>query len=331
MNRTEFYSFYRKEILPLLGKYENERKKIVNIRFCLIFSFGILLLICLFAIFLFLDAPLWGRLLASIVICAISYLKLMELEIVFKRNIVAKFLIKIKNETLNNILSKIGDLKWSIVANSIYKESICGTHNGINFEIIEDLESLTFEFATNKLFKAKTFVHSKYDTNIIVFVLSFMFLITLPICFLYLHVTGVSVLKGDDFFEAIFFIIVGLFMAVCFVIGNLKYRKTKLEDISFNKNYVVRCEDEVEARYFLTTGFMERFKNLKTVFGKKNINCKCENNKITFTIDKKGNPFEIISVFKSFDNPEVMIKLYLEINAIFKMIDYFKLAEDTKI
>jgi hypothetical protein len=76
---------------------------------------------------------------------------------------------------------------------------------------------------------------------------------------------------------------------------------------------------------------MERFKNLKTVFGKKNISCKCENNKITFTIDKKGNPFEIISVFKSFNNPEAMIKLYHEINAIFKMIDYFKLAEDTKI
>lgn len=331
MNRTEFYSFYKREILPLLSKYEKERKNLVRAYYCLIFVSGIILicLISICAMFFLSDTPSWGMFLAFIGICAISYLKLMELEIVFKGNIVAKFLIKIKNESLNNILSKFGDLKWRVVANNIYTESIFGTHNGVVFNIIETSDNLIFEFATNKLFKATTFVHSKYDKNIIETVLLLVYYVAFLIIFLYCLLERMDMIV----FGLLVIIINVIFIkgAIDSLCSYLKYRKTKLEDTSFNKDYLVKCEDEVEARYFLTTGFMERFKNLQTVFGKKNINCKCENNKITFTIDKKGNPFEIISVFKSFNNPEAMIKLYYEINAIFMMIDYFKLAEDTKI
>ena len=199
------------------------------------------------------------------------------------------------------------------------------------FNIIETSDNLIFEFATNKLFKATTFVHSKYDKNITDTVSLLVFYVIFLIMFIDCLLRDLNM----------FYVLPGLFIIIFFAIlikgaidslrSYLKYRKTRLEDTSFNKDYLVKCEDEVEARYFLTTGFMERFKNLQTVFGKKNISCKCENNKITFTIDKKGNPFEVISIFKSFNNPEAMIKLYYEINAIFMMIDYFKLAEDTRI
>ena len=81
----------------------------------------------------------------------------------------------------------------------------------------------------------------------------------------------------------------GIYYAINF---NLKYKKTKLEDVNFNKNYIVKTDNEVEARYFLTTGFMERFKKLQTVFGKKNISCCAEKDIIRFTISKKDNPFD---------------------------------------
>ncbi len=48
-----------------------------------------------------------------------------------------------------------------------------------------------------------------------------------------------------------------------------RYKKVQLEDVEFAKMYNVFSTDQVEARYILTTGFMERLKNIKNLYTNK--------------------------------------------------------------
>ena len=109
-----------------------------------------------------------------------------------------------------------------------------------------------------------------------------------------------------------------------------KLEKVTLEDPKFNKRFNVYSADQVEARYHLTTGFMERFQNLNTAFGSNKAKCAFYNkDKIMIAISTKKNLFEIGSMFKSLENPEAVQCFYNELSSIIDMIDYFKLNEHT--
>ncbi len=47
------------------------------------------------------------------------------------------------------------------------------------------------------------------------------------------------------------------------------YERVALEDVEFEKLFEVYSEDQIEARYLLTTAFMERFKKIKQKYGDK--------------------------------------------------------------
>ena len=101
--------------------------------------------------------------------------------------------------------------------------------------------------------------------------------------------------------------------------------------INFNKYFTIYTEDEVEARYFLTPTFVERFQNFKNAFGNCKISCSCEQNNITFVLKKKKDLFEITDINTPFISSQAILVLYNEIQAIFEMIEYFKFDEKTKI
>ena len=70
---------------------------------------------------------------------------------------------------------------------------------------------------------------------------------------------------------------------------------------------------------------MEKFLNIRTAFGAKNAKCAFYENKIMFAISTNKNLFEIGSLNKSLLEPKSFSNLYREINAIYELIDYFKL------
>ena len=70
---------------------------------------------------------------------------------------------------------------------------------------------------------------------------------------------------------------------------------------------------------------MEKFMNLRTAFGAKNAKCSFNNDKITFAITTDKNLFEIGNLNQSLLDYKNFNKLYNEINAIYEIIDYFKL------
>lgn len=100
---------------------------------------------------------------------------------------------------------------------------------------------------------------------------------------------------------------------------------TKLEDIDFNKKYDVITDDEVEARYLLTTSFMERLKNMKTAFKTEKIRCSFYNQYLLIRLESKKDLFSICSLFKKVDDSKQFFTLYEEIISIIKLIDHFKL------
>lgn len=107
-----------------------------------------------------------------------------------------------------------------------------------------------------------------------------------------------------------------------------KQKEIKLEDPNFAKRFKVFSTDEVEARYLVTTAFMERFLKLGTSFGTKKLKCAFYDNQIMFAISTNKNLFEFGSLFKTLKNPK-NIHFFNELLSILDMIDYFKLDEKT--
>ncbi len=115
-------------------------------------------------------------------------------------------------------------------------------------------------------------------------------------------------------------------------------QKIYLEDIIFEKKYSVFSDDEVEARYMITTSFMERFNNLKTAFAINDVRCAFYKNKIIFAFNSiMKDFFEPVSTITNdiltlqplhnrLDNADKnFYKLFDELVATLEIIDYFKL------
>ena len=104
---------------------------------------------------------------------------------------------------------------------------------------------------------------------------------------------------------------------VIFSIKDQKMQKILLEDSIIKSICDVYSTDQVEGRYLLTPAFIERFKNLQTIYGSKEIRCSFYDGKIMFAIPTNGNYFEIDDA--SLNDTKKYIKFYEEINAIFEI------------
>lgn len=117
---------------------------------------------------------------------------------------------------------------------------------------------------------------------------------------------------------------------ILFIFPKNQMMSMKLEDSDFNKKYIVTTEDQIEGRYLITTGFMDRFKNLQTAFGTKNIKCAFFDNKVMFALHTNKDFFELSEgLFHSLKHPKRVKSFYEETTAIYDIIDYFKLDEKT--
>ena len=107
------------------------------------------------------------------------------------------------------------------------------------------------------------------------------------------------------------------------------YKKVKLEDPAFNKNFSVYSKDQVEARYLVTPAFMERLKELQKNFGGNKIQCSFWAGKVMFAISTDRDLFEFGDLFTPLNDKMQIFKFVDELDAICKMIDHLKLNERT--
>lgn len=118
--------------------------------------------------------------------------------------------------------------------------------------------------------------------------------------------------------------------------GNIE--KVNLEDPEFMKYYNVLSTDQIEARYILTTSFMERLKNLNGLFssnggvpnsGGKKVYCVFDEGNILIFITSYENLFEVFQYNQSMLNKSNYYKIFIQMTAIFDIINELKI--NTKI
>jgi len=115
-------------------------------------------------------------------------------------------------------------------------------------------------------------------------------------------------------------------------------QKVELEDPEFQKMFDVYSTDQIEARYLITTAFMERIKSMRETFNNEEDDDEevieggveiafCEN-KLLLMFDGTKDMFEYEScVSEKIDLFSESIKVIKQINSIFELIDYLKLDQ----
>ena len=211
-------------------------------------------------------------------------------------------------------------------------------------------DGVIISLPSNKNFNTKTVITTKGDTNVtnnlpylnlILFPLIILgcvpFLIFLPIILRLLAKTNfepsmiLAFISGMGPTILMGIVPIAVLGAVIFLYYKKKdkFKNTKTEDIVFDKRFKIHAQDQVEARYLITTGFMERLNELKLAFGTRNIKCSFFNNKIMITIQNHRDLFELGSLYKSCPNEKDIKRFYEEMLAIQKLITHLKLTNKT--
>lgn len=336
-----FYKKYEKEITPYIEKYEKERIK--EICKLIILPTIIILILALYQFNTVLAIAIYGG------FFIFRYFK----NKYFCGN--KKFKSLVKKDLLPKILESLEGISWcsgkeTISDETIRKSQLFGSYNirenddaftgeykGVTFKVSET--NLSYESGSgddhtvsnvfkgiiilidsNKEIKAHTKIQPKMDkkTEIIC---------TLLLVFLWGSLLYYAISSESYFISCIF-----LFSGTISIISLFSHsnKEMNLEDPDFNKKYIVTTEDQVEGRYLITTGFMDRFKNLQTAFGTKNIECAFFDNKVMFALHTNKDFFELSGgLFHSLKHPKRVKSFYEETTAIYDIIDYFKLDEKT--
>lgn len=354
--QKDFKKIYKEDIFPILKEQEVHRKKKARkFIFCYIF-FYLLITICLASLFWMAGMFEYDCLFTVIMVLTCSLLGFIFVWIqIFRRE--KAFLLELKKKCLPELLKHFGNIRWgnnekiisddelnasglfAVYNNRIVDDEFKGSYNGVDFKICEtDMRYITgsgknrtvvpvfrgviFSFALNKTIQNRTIVSTKGDLtqkN------EFLIYMVPAIYFIFMLIENPSN----------WLIWCALFVMLCisFYQYYSRLKKTKplnrvnLEDPKFNNKFDVYSSDQVEARFWVTPAFMERFQNLKTVFNAKKAKCSFYDNKIMIAIDTNKNVFEIGEVYKSLENPETIRTFCNEVSSINKMIDYFKIHE----
>ncbi len=99
----------------------------------------------------------------------------------------------------------------------------------------------------------------------------------------------------------------------------------RLEDPSFEKSYQVYASDQVEARYLLTTAFMERMMKLEKLYRKGRIVFAFFNDKLVLMIPVKRNLFEPANVFRPVVDLEDLRRTIKEFRMVCSLVDILKM------
>lgn len=106
-------------------------------------------------------------------------------------------------------------------------------------------------------------------------------------------------------------------------------QKVELEDVEFEKEFDVYGQDQVEARYLITAGFIERFKNLKEVYKTTNIKAAFLDNSIIIAIPCKRDMFRLGALTKPVSDTGQIQELFDEFVAVLSLVDLLDLEAKT--
>lgn len=106
-------------------------------------------------------------------------------------------------------------------------------------------------------------------------------------------------------------------------------KRTVLEDVVFEKKYDVYTDNEIEARYLITTAFMERLNNIQKIFNVTTVGCAFYKGDLYIAVYTSKDLFKLFDIEKPLNDYQQFMIFFNEILSIYKCIDYFKLSEKT--
>ncbi|MBR3675925.1 MAG: DUF3137 domain-containing protein [Alphaproteobacteria bacterium] len=104
-------------------------------------------------------------------------------------------------------------------------------------------------------------------------------------------------------------------------------QNVKLEDSRFEKVFEVYSDDQIEARYLLTTAFMERMLKLRDLYEGKSIQFCFDNNTLLLAIPTKQNMFEANSFFGSNADKKRVDLVFEQFYTVFSIVKLLKLNQ----
>ena len=112
-----------------------------------------------------------------------------------------------------------------------------------------------------------------------------------------------------------------------FYIKEENFQEVILEDVEFNREYNVYSQDQIEARYILTTAFIERLKNIKKICNAKYVRVAFKDKKIIIAIHTNKNMFQLADLISDIGE-KTFVQSFEEICSILEIIDTLKLNDN---
>jgi Ca2+/Na+ antiporter len=104
--------------------------------------------------------------------------------------------------------------------------------------------------------------------------------------------------------------------------------RVKLEDPLFEDAFEVYADNQIEARYLLTTAFMERMLKLCKLYAGKNIQFSFFDNKLLIAINTKQDMFETGTLFKTSPDKEQVERAFVQFYTVCSIVDILKLNQN---
>lgn len=105
-------------------------------------------------------------------------------------------------------------------------------------------------------------------------------------------------------------------------------KNVKLEDPIFEKHFEVYSSDQIEARYLLTTAFMQRLIDINNIFNSK-ISCCFNQDKLMIAIPTLKNMFEVPNLFMPINQAKKHKEYIAEITSLMSIVEILKLEQYT--
>lgn len=235
-----------------------------------------------------------------------------------------------------------------------FDDTICGTYKDVKFNILEVDTSVTsvenlvlylfmspflcgcgcfiFCFGFSFVFPLAISLGKLFNNDLFTICMILFYGLGVPLFGLFKLVTkvpfrGVFVeFEMNKNFEGHTFILERAVTSSTIKFDREKFEEVKLEDAEFCEKYIVYSDNQVEARYVLTTAFIERFKNMKTAFKAKFIRAAFKDGKITIAIDAGRDLFQMASLDKDTDS-NTFTELFDEILSVLELINVLKLNQ----
>ena len=333
----DFKKFYDKKLLKDYIKLEDKRKKYLKI-FWFLLATSILLLS---AIVVYTNNNTYSgqgeKAFVKIMIIIAVFLVIYPI-VVFKQ--------RTQKTVMNKIVSFFGDMKYgknrikrndieeselfSFYSSSSVDDCFHGKYNDVSIRVSEQtlkrrgrkndyiiFSGLFIMLDFDKVFSGKTIVKTRGILWADVFPWIFLVLIYMFLIF--------SLVYSKEYVKLFF----SLLFCIPFIFEIRKFyankKEVKLEDVVFSKEWKVYATDQVEARYLLTTAFMERILEIKRRFNGDKIDFSFFDNKLFIAVHTSKDMFETTNLFKSTLDYRTMQNVVYQFYSIFSIIDLLKI------